>query len=176
MAVDLAEFGIDRNYDAFGCLFGVRNLANFRPLAADRGLPSDACALARARHAECDGDRATWIDWAQLRAVDWDEPAEGLDDRVHEYRRTRDGLAYVGKSTQSPRLARVLGIGGLVRGADYPPGTEWAVDERVFRVERMRRREAVPPDGRWGRVWAEMARAAKSCGDDGVRLVVWFDA
>ncbi|MEV7233076.1 hypothetical protein AB0N06_03510 [Streptomyces sp. NPDC051020] len=36
-AVDLLYMG--RSYDAFGCLFGVRNRAGFRPLAAGRGLP-----------------------------------------------------------------------------------------------------------------------------------------
>ena len=30
---------LERSYDLFGCLFGVRNYARFRPLFADRGLP-----------------------------------------------------------------------------------------------------------------------------------------
>ena len=39
IALDLLYTG--RSYDAFGCLFGVRNYAGFRPLAPDRGLPED---------------------------------------------------------------------------------------------------------------------------------------
>ncbi|WP_251021671.1 hypothetical protein [Streptomyces sp. ISL-98] len=35
----------DRSYDAFGCLFGVRNRA-FEPLAAQRGYPQDASRAA----------------------------------------------------------------------------------------------------------------------------------
>lgn len=31
-----------RNYDMFGCLFGIANYAHFRSLAHDRGLPADA--------------------------------------------------------------------------------------------------------------------------------------
>jgi hypothetical protein len=43
-AHDLSSLNDVRNHDAFGCLFGVRTYANFRPLAADRGLPADASA------------------------------------------------------------------------------------------------------------------------------------
>lgn len=28
-----------RDYDSFGCLFGVTNFAGFEPVAAERGLP-----------------------------------------------------------------------------------------------------------------------------------------
>ncbi|MFJ7244871.1 hypothetical protein ACIQWA_09495 [Kitasatospora sp. NPDC098652] len=38
-AMDLYALYCGRNYDEFGRLFGVRNLAGFRPLAPDRGLP-----------------------------------------------------------------------------------------------------------------------------------------
>ena len=41
-ALDLFLLDVTRSYDAFGCLFGVRNHAGFRPFAADRGMPADA--------------------------------------------------------------------------------------------------------------------------------------
>ncbi|MFJ8762726.1 hypothetical protein [Streptomyces cyaneofuscatus] len=44
----------------------------------------------------------------------------------------------------------------------------------MFRVERFRRREAVP-DHEWGPVWTVMRTLAELHGDDDVRLVVWFD-
>ncbi|WP_239475349.1 hypothetical protein [Streptomyces sp. CS131] len=66
-----------RNYDAFGCLFGVRNYANFIPLAAGRGFPPDASAALSARFARLaerygeDGFHGTtWITWAEVKAVD----------------------------------------------------------------------------------------------------------
>ncbi|MFE4658356.1 hypothetical protein ACFRFJ_16955 [Streptomyces hydrogenans] len=34
-------------YDAFGCFFGIRNHAGFRPLAASRGLPPEASDAVR---------------------------------------------------------------------------------------------------------------------------------
>ncbi|WP_028799836.1 hypothetical protein [Streptomyces sp. 142MFCol3.1] len=73
-AMDLCHVYDGRSYEAFGCLFGVRN-ASFEPLAAQRGFPPDASrAVARAFEWE-DGDAhsASWISWAELTAADWDE-------------------------------------------------------------------------------------------------------
>lgn len=91
VAIDLFLLNITRNYDAFGCLFGVRNYADFRPLAADRGLPADASETVRAELDKLaqwpeQAYGTTWITWAELKAVDWDEPAEKTDSRLHEYR------------------------------------------------------------------------------------------
>lgn len=44
----------------------------------------------------------------------------------------------------------------------------------MFRIERIRRRDAVP-DEEWGSVWTVMRALAELHGDDEVRLVVWFD-
>ncbi|MFE7237713.1 hypothetical protein [Streptomyces sp. NPDC057580] len=46
-AVDFDLLYMGRSYDAFGCLLGVRNRADFRPLAADRGLPEHVCDRVR---------------------------------------------------------------------------------------------------------------------------------
>jgi hypothetical protein len=37
-AISLDYLNISRDYDAFGCLFGVMNYAGFRPVAPARGL------------------------------------------------------------------------------------------------------------------------------------------
>ncbi|MFF3317393.1 hypothetical protein ACFYV5_18070 [Streptomyces sp. NPDC003035] len=44
----------------------------------------------------------------------------------------------------------------------------------MFRVERLRRRDAVPDD-QWGPVRTVMRTLADLHGDEDVRLVVWFD-
>lgn len=124
-AADLFLLNDTRNYDAFGCLFGVRNFANFRPLAAERGRPVDASEEVRA---ELDRlapwpDQAygtTWITWAELEAVDWDEPAERPDSRIHQYRQTPDGLRLVGKSGWSPEFARAVGLQQQLSGRGRP--------------------------------------------------------
>ncbi|MFE4394948.1 MULTISPECIES: hypothetical protein [Streptomycetaceae] len=186
-AVALDLLNTTRNYDAFGCLFGVRNHANFRPLAADRGLPPDASQTVRAA-VDTYGTTfygTTWITWAEVRAVDWAEAAEAPDSRLHEYRRTPDGLTLVGKSAWNRRFGETLGIPepvptpgpgsepGEVR--TWPEGSEWVVDDIVYRSERMDRRDAVREDGEWKPVWTVMEALASQHGDDNVRLVVWFD-
>ncbi|MBP0449205.1 hypothetical protein J5Y04_06540 [Kitasatospora sp. RG8] len=53
---------------------------------------------------------ATWITWAELKAVDWNEPAERPDGRLHQYRQTADGLRLTGKAAWSPRVAQAVGL------------------------------------------------------------------
>jgi hypothetical protein len=63
-----------RDYAAFGCLFGVRNQAGYRPLAAGRGLPRDVSSGLRAESepwvAEGHLTGATWVSWAEIAALD----------------------------------------------------------------------------------------------------------
>ncbi|MFB6888633.1 hypothetical protein ACFCX4_04865 [Kitasatospora sp. NPDC056327] len=170
-----------RDYDAFGCLFGVRNYANFRPLAAGRGLPADLSAAVGARIAELterhgeDGLHGiTWITWAEVEAVDWDEPAERPDSRLHAYRRTPDGLRMTGKAAWSRAFAEAVGLErGEVR--EWPEGGEWLVGDTLYRSVTIRRRDAVTGTGEWQPVWRAMKELAAQHGDDNVRLVVWFD-
>ncbi|MFJ8434667.1 hypothetical protein ACIQ9P_25545 [Kitasatospora sp. NPDC094019] len=178
---DLGSLGVDRDYDAFGCLFGVRNYANFRPLAAARGLPADTSAAVSARLAqliEWYGENGfhsiTWITWAEVKAVDWDEPAEKPDRRLHEFRRTPEGLGLTGKSGVSPAFAKAVGLRpGEVR--EWPEGTEWLIGDTLYRSVIIRRRDAVSGTGQWQPVWDAMKGLAAQHGDDNVRLVVWFD-
>ncbi|MEU8252371.1 hypothetical protein, partial [Nonomuraea sp. NPDC048916] len=76
-AISLSMLGVHRDYDAFDCLFGVRSSGDWRPIAADRGLPQDASETARAELAQW-GEAAfgvTWSGWEEVTAIDWDEPA-----------------------------------------------------------------------------------------------------
>jgi hypothetical protein len=179
-AIDLDLLYDARSYDAFGCLFGVRNYALFRPLAAGRGLPDDLSATVREVAGRWERHDATWISWAEVAAVDWDEPAEGVDQRLHEYRRQPDGgLKFVGKSLWGPRLTEVTGasreevMAGRVR---WEEGQEFVLGDVVFRAEVLRRRDVVPPDGDWKYVWRVMETLAERAGPEDVRLVVWFDS
>ncbi|MCU7826128.1 hypothetical protein [Kitasatospora sp. DSM 101779] len=153
-----------RCYDAFGCLFGVRNHAGFRPLADGRGLPEDVTAEVRREYEARgrDAHGASWISWAELAAVDWDEPAEAVDARVEEYSLvpTR-GWVLTGKSFRD--------AGGR------PEGAAWIQDGKLLRTVRMVRRDAVPADGPWAPVWQVMGALAGVHGAANVRLVVWFD-
>ncbi|MET9106296.1 hypothetical protein [Streptomyces zhihengii] len=180
-AHDLDSLYGGRDYDAFGCLFGVRNYANFRPLAAHRGTPTDLSAGVRARFeqvAEWYGEDGfhgvTWITWAEVKAVDWNEPAEKPDSRLHQYRETPHGLRMTGKSAWSPAFAEAVGLErGEVR--EWPEGSEWLVGDTLYRSVVLRRADAVPPTGEWQPVWTAMEALAARHGDENVRLVVWFD-
>lgn len=178
---DLSSLNDVRNYDAFGCLFGVRNYANFRPAAADRGFPTDASATVSARFAQLtewygeDGFHSTtWITWAEVKAVDWEEPAEKPDSRLHQYRQTPNGLRMTGKASWSGAFAEAVGLkAGAVR--EWPEGSEWLVGDTLYRSVTICRRDAVTETGEWQPVWEAMKELAAQHGDDNVRLVVWFD-
>ena len=115
-AIDLDLLYGDRDYDAFGCLFGVRNYATFRPLAAGRGLPRDLSDTVRQAAESWEHHDATWISWAEVARVDWDEPAERLratslaHEMIHHSLLTqagiRDGLRL--KGGLAPVLRRRL--------------------------------------------------------------------
>ncbi|MFJ6405661.1 hypothetical protein ACIQK9_09035 [Streptomyces hydrogenans] len=187
-AQDLGSLYDGCSYDAFGCLFGVRDYANFRPLAAHRGLPADVSGSPGARYSqltERHGDGgfhdASWITWAELKAIDWDEPAEKPDSRLHTYRRTPVGFRFTGKSTWSRAFAEAVGPRqGQVRldpgeGQEWPEGSEWLIGDTLYRSVTLRRRDAFP-HAEWRPVWHAMKTLAARHGDNAVRLVVWFDS
>ncbi|MFF3058179.1 hypothetical protein [Streptomyces sp. NPDC057909] len=82
---------------------------------------------------------------------------------------------------QNSSLTRFAEFSGLTdshdlyrAGSIFPEGTEWPDSDRLFRIGRLQRRHAVP-DSDWGAVWSVMRTLANLHGDEGVRLVVWFD-
>jgi hypothetical protein len=178
-AIDLAVLNTTRNYDAFGCLFGVANFAGFAPVAADRGLPADAAEQTRIAHDHAGAFATTWIGWSEVAAVDWGEPALRTDARIHEYVPDGEGgWRYESKAGWSPRLAKHLGIVGDKSGYGdtvWAEGTEWIIENRLYRVGRVYRRDAVTPTGEWQQVWSVMNTLASLHGDQNVRLNVWFD-
>ncbi|MFD7553108.1 hypothetical protein ACFV9E_01030 [Streptomyces sp. NPDC059835] len=175
MAIDTMHLYNGRSYLAFGCLFGVRD-NTFRPLAADRGLPPDASEEVRAQLGDGRyGD--SWITWAELSATDWNEPATEVDDCVLEYRRDAEGAwEMYGRNTNLTRFAELSGITdprALHRAArSHPEGTEWHDGDHLFRIGRLRRKDAV--DSEWEPIWSVMRTLAAIHGDDAVRLVAGF--
>ncbi|MFJ8627009.1 hypothetical protein ACIRD3_29810 [Kitasatospora sp. NPDC093550] len=183
-AIELSMLGMTRDYEAFACLFGVRDLGrHWRPVAADRGLPPDASENTRAEHARW-GDSAfaaSWLDWTEVLAIDWDEPAIPPATRIARYRRLPDGdLEPVRRSDWSRAFGRASGVNTLTADPDrvgelWAEGTEWDTGTWVFRAERDRRCDAVPATGSWQPVWSVMRALAEVHGERNVRLVVWFE-
>jgi hypothetical protein len=170
-----------RGYDAFGCLFGVINFANFRPIAGERGLPSDVSDHVRGVHAgeagaDCDsaGLWPTWIGWGEIQAVDWDEPAELADARLHKSVHDSDGQwVFSGKSAYVPEVLERDGV--KVPPPPWPEGSTWTTPDVQFRAVRLTRGQAVDPQGPWGPVFEVMAVLGRLHGPANCRLVVWFD-
>ncbi|MFC7263467.1 hypothetical protein [Streptomyces lutosisoli] len=95
-----------------------------------------------------------------------------------EYRRGPDGdWVWHDCGTSLERLAELTGTSeqpAARAGEHWPEGTEWPDGDRLFRISRFTRRQAVL-DSSWGDVWTVMRTLAKRHGSDNVRLVVWFD-
>ncbi|MBC6456591.1 hypothetical protein [Actinomadura sp. HBU206391] len=89
---------------------------------------------------------------AEVARVDWDEPAEEVDERVHEFAlKPGRGWVLVGKSFRD-------------RGG-RSGGDEWRVGDELYRVVRMTQRDAVPEHGEWAPVWTVMRALAGVHGD-----------
>jgi hypothetical protein len=174
ISLDFLFYG--RNYDAFGCLFGVQNYANFRPVAAERGLPADISPQVKEEHQHWgEAFGASWISWAEIKAIDWEEPAALPEARIHWYRRAADGsLVFVGKAAWDRDCAEAVGhtLGEEIVGrGTWPEGQEWEINGKIYRSEHLRRKNA---RGSWTVVFAVMEALASNYGDDGVRMIVWF--
>ncbi|MDQ2906453.1 MAG: hypothetical protein ABI456_14315 [Ktedonobacteraceae bacterium] len=172
-AIDLSLLYHGRDYDAFGCLFGIRNYAHFRPVAAERGLPADVSREVK-EDAESYGEGGSghsWISWAEIKAIDWEEETEETDSRIHEYRRAEDGsLVYEGKSSLDPTFAKHVSY-SLRAPHSWPEGQEWEIEGKIYRAEKLKRKDT--REG-WDSLFTVMELLAAYYEDDGVRLVVWF--
>lgn len=174
------------HYDMFGCLFGIKNYANFRPLAPERGIPPDASPTVKKAVAEAerifgrdtpDFYAETWITWAEIKAIDWNEKALAPDRRLHRYKRQKDGsLEYAGKSGWSGEWGQEFNVTpeqALIDGVFWTEG-EREIGEHVYRAETLQRKDVLTVE--WVDLFKTLEDLAAKYGDDLVRLVVWFDS
>ncbi|BCJ55256.1 hypothetical protein Asp14428_67310 [Actinoplanes sp. NBRC 14428] len=174
---DVCLGALTRNYDAFGLLFGVRNYAGFEPVAPDRGLPDDASPELRGLQLVTTEHGHTWVSWTELTHIDWNARAPRVDDRIHEYEQTGEGLRLVGKAGHHGKAWRaVAGEDADPRGSSYPEGTEWRAADRIWRVERLSSGDALIGDPELRALLGTVRDLAGRYGGDNVRLVVWFDS
>jgi hypothetical protein len=174
-AVDNTRVEFGRNYDVFGCLFGVRNYANFSPLFAGRGLPADVSEKVKSEAEgpytdECYGH--TWASYEELCAIDFDELTLWPDSRIHIYEVKADGTEVcTGKAAEMLRHLRP-------GGPHLRPGEEIRKEGKVYRTRHLTRGEVLNecgPDGEgFPAVLASMKPLADRHGPENVRLVVWF--
>ena len=128
---------LGRDYDAFGCLFGVRNDTHFRPIAPDRGVPDDASDQVKGAASVPGLYGQTWISWHDIQQIDWEESAEPVTYRLHTYKRTPSGdLAFIGIHVYDKTFEEQVGYDER----DWQEGEAWEYDGLLFRVERLKRK------------------------------------
>jgi hypothetical protein len=164
----------------FGALFGVRNYAGFRPLAAGRGLPTDLSSAMRSElgswvaRGELDG--ASWVLWAELASIDPATTPEHFVGRVTWHAKSLPAIRrrqLVSRTWPTSVLSTVGVPPADVDSATEP--VEWTTDDLVCAYEPLTLGRVLGPTTHWPHVFAVMKALAERFGDDGVRLVAAFD-
>lgn len=175
--LSLDELDMPRDYDVFGCLFGVHNTAGFIPIAGDRGVPADASPRTREEFGPGRAQGDTWISAADLRGVDWDEKATTVDERIHRFALNYSNeWVYDGKAMHDPALLEQAVGDTTLQSRPWPEGTEWRAGDHLYRVVRMTRRQAAPVGSPWATLLDTVEQLGRTCGADNARLVVGFES
>lgn len=135
------------NYDIYGCLFGVRNYANFKPLFPFRGVPPDCSEEIIRKYAE-GYQGITWCTYQELTEIDLDELSEAPDQRFYTEIETPNGTALVKRFAENE------------------------VEKAQCRY--ISRRKALN-DPEFQQLMELMQVLSKQYGKNGVRMVVYFD-
>lgn len=98
------ESVVNRNYQMFGALFGVRNYDRFNPTAPNRGFPSDVSDEVKVAYevwASC-AHSTSWITLQEIKNINWDESGEELSERIDCYQQGIDkpSWGFIGSSSQ----------------------------------------------------------------------------
>ncbi|XVU27379.1 hypothetical protein ACQPZJ_10170 [Actinoplanes sp. CA-054009] len=160
---------------ALACLFGIRNAGGWDPVAAARGLPPDVSAtVARDYHDAAEMDAAiggsTWISWPELRDLDMTVTPSARG--ILEVRETGfSSYLYYWIDDQWP-ADLITEYGPPPMGASYG---SWRLGTITFTYKKVTRNDVIGPGTGWEHVFAVMRALAQRFGDEGVRLVAWFD-
>ncbi|GIE78474.1 hypothetical protein Aph02nite_44240 [Actinoplanes philippinensis] len=163
------------DYQPLGCLFGIRNWNGWEPVAEGRGLPPDVSEAVRneyehdARIDDAIGG-STWVSWPELRDLDMTVTprARGvLEINENRYYRVEDewpsdvvaeyGIPVVGTSPATAAYGR------------------WQHGAINLTYKRVTRNDVLGAGTGWDHVFAVMRSLAERFGEEGVRLVAWFD-
>lgn len=169
---------------SWDCLFGYPSAENVVPLFNQRGLPADATSQLRLDAEDPTiGHSHSYATWAELAAVDWDEPCmeDGRPANLHLERLSRrpdgtlesDGFVWPPAGIEDA-AADLFGEDSASHW-DWPEGAEVELDEYVYRRVVFTRRQLVFEDSeKWEPVFSVMRILAELHGEDNVRLVVYF--
>jgi hypothetical protein len=179
-AMDLWPLYDEIDYAAFGCLFGVRNDAGFRPLAAGRGLPPDLSGGLREHLAEPVAaghmNGASWVGWAELSALDPASAPARFVGRLTWSRPSRPSLLRqcLVPAVWPPEVVAAVGPRPAELDSAARPFT-WSTPDGEHRYEPLTAGSVLGEGTHWPHVFAVMEALSGRFGADGVRLVVAFD-
>lgn len=171
---------VDRNYTLFSWLFGmklvgVKNRASdIKPLAPGRGLPQDVSEGAKADYEDAiskfpqEFHSATWITWAEIQSINWDEVVE---DRILRFRIGKPANTWV--ESWKDDFLEVYADHWQGDADDLKPGHTWEHGQYSYRVEATRRRDVL--EGGWALLFRLLEVLATSYDANDIRMVVWFD-
>jgi len=156
---------VGRNYDIFGCLFGVRNNCGFNPIAEGRGLPEDMNEELKTKAHDSDYHSHTYINLEEIENINWDEEGETEDSRIHQYERKNGKLEMCCKFGRSRRLDGHM--------EELNEKGEIELDGFIFKLEKVKRKDAL--SGAWKELIENMKKLGQTYGKENVRMIVWFD-
>lgn len=167
------------DYSAFGCLFGIRNWNGWASVAGGRGLPADVSDAVRHEYEYAAGLDAviggsTWVAWPELR--DLDMTVTPLARGVLVVNEDGPGLDWCYRVEDEWPAAVVARYGPPL--GESPVGAaygSWRHGSTSFTYKQVTREDVLGPGTGWEHVFAVMRCLAQRFGDEGVRLVAWFD-
>lgn len=163
---------VGRRYDAFGCLFGVRNNAGFEPIAADRGIPGDAARKTREAYESWgrDAHSASYFTYAELQNIDWSKPAKQLDGRY--------SVLDENKEPTGTKFGFASGWADVIsenrEAIDAGEAVPNEAGDKYIQRRRLTREDAIAGDWDWF-LNEHLGHLAERFGEGAVRVVVWFD-
>ncbi|WP_203832421.1 hypothetical protein [Actinoplanes lobatus] len=161
-------------YCAYGCLFGVRNYQDWKPIAPQRGLPEDVSQQVRNDFDEAaaiDGavGGETWVGWDELKDLDMSVTAPVSGVLIQTWS-DGCGTEWTVHDTWPEKVGRSP-LGPSPVGA---PFGKWQVGEVTYEFKKLDRRHVLGPGTGWDKAFDVLRALAAIHGDDGVRLVVGF--
>jgi hypothetical protein len=146
----------ERSYDSYGVLFGVRNYTNSVPVAEGRGFPEDAHWRTKKKNEswKMDAHSHTWMNFKDLEEYDWEQ--KSIDDRISTIDK------FTGKET---------GKASYTYLQDNPEKAE----EMGVYLKHLERRAGDLLGETWRNIIEDMKILSEKYGNEGVRVVVWFD-
>lgn len=156
---------LNRNYDTFGLLFGVRNYGGFKPIAPKRGIPENASDFVKKEAEDEDSHSHTFITLEEYNKIDWNAESQHFDERVHVYEKKNNRWEYSYKAGACGDITTAT-----LRAINR---TEMIKDGKKYMLEKIKAKDIL--DGEFEDLFEYLNKVQKDHDWYKYRVVVWFD-